>query len=330
MTSSYFPIQRSVFSTEALTESLLSRYALETPISCQLYHRGVNDTYLVNARNGSAFLRISLASWRTHQQVEAEVKLLESLAMAAIATPQPLYTRDGQAVHTLAAPEGERYAVLFGFVDGEASPELDADQCQLYGQLVARMHKATDDLAPITRWHHDPCHLIDEPLKRFAPYIAHLPGATDTLTTLGERLHVVLNKLPRETPIYGLCHGDLRAEHIFFRPQGDPALIDFDEAGYGWRIYDIATFLWPLTFPVDCDEEGAMRDAFLTGYQSVRPLCEEELQTLPYFVLLRHLWATGMAFRYFPLDMGIKHINPLIEPAFYFAQALLNEIDATQ
>ena len=72
-------------------------------------------------------------------------------------------------------------------------------------------------------------------------------------------------------------------------------LIDFDEFGYGWRAYDISTFFW-----------------------SVCPLSDAELQALPCFVVLRHIWAGGTGVRFFATDVGVKQIVHVFEPALQF------------
>ena len=42
-------------------------------------------------------------------------------------------------------------------------------------------------------------------------------------------------------------------------------------------------------------------DAFLSGYQSVRPLVPAEIGLLPAFVLLRQVWLLGVAARNRPI-----------------------------
>lgn len=69
-----------------------------------------------------------------------------------------------------------------------------------------------------------------------------------------------------------LCHGDLSLENILV--DGDQwSLIDLDLAHLGDPIQDIAQLLVQLegNFPVTNNEQRAMREAFLSGYQSVRP-----------------------------------------------------------
>jgi len=68
------------------------------------------------------------------------------------------------------------------------------------------------------------------------------------------------------------------------------ALLDFEYAGYGWRVFDIATFFSnQLTQRGRSEHTRGLLDTFLDGYQSERPLSAAELVALPAFVTLRQL-----------------------------------------
>jgi Ser/Thr protein kinase RdoA (MazF antagonist) len=73
------------------------------------------------------------------------------------------------------------------------------------------------------------------------------------------------------------------------------AIIDLDFCAYGWRVYDLATYIW-LQVENDVSLRKARQpvfDALLEGYQSVRPLSDAERRALPHFVLVRHNWLLG-------------------------------------
>jgi Ser/Thr protein kinase RdoA (MazF antagonist) len=107
--------------------------------------------------------------------------------------------------------------------------------------------------------------------------------------------------LPRVAPTYGICHGDLNAGNFHLHDEGSWSLVDFEYFGYGWRVFDIATF-----FNTQLIDQGRTShtqrslDAFLAGYQTRRPLSQYELECLPYFVILRQLWLLGTSARYIP------------------------------
>jgi Ser/Thr protein kinase RdoA (MazF antagonist) len=68
------------------------------------------------------------------------------------------------------------------------------------------------------------------------------------------------------------------------------AVIDFDDAGFGWHPYDIAVALF-----YQQREPGfeALKAALLTGYRSVRDLCAQTESLIPMFLLIRGLAVIG-------------------------------------
>ena len=92
---------------------------------------------------------------------------------------------------------------------------------------------------------------------------------------------------------YGLIHADIVRENIFVRKDA-VAFIDFDDCGFGFRLFDLATTLLrnrrEPSYP-------ALREALLSGYAAARPQARAELEHLPLFLLLRALtyigWAAG-------------------------------------
>ncbi|MDE3027065.1 MAG: phosphotransferase, partial [Paracoccaceae bacterium] len=90
---------------------------------------------------------------------------------------------------------------------------------------------------------------------------------------------------------YGLIHADLMRENILV----DGArvwLIDFDDCGFGFRLYDLATLmLQNLGEPAYPD----LVQAALDGYGAVRPLGATDVALLPMFVMLRCFASCGWA-----------------------------------
>jgi homoserine kinase type II len=78
----------------------------------------------------------------------------------------------------------------------------------------------------------------------------------------------------------GLIHGDLFADNLLFRGEKVVGLLDFEAAGHGKFLFDLATAINAL-----CYSEGYFVserfDALLTGYQSQRPLSLPEWDAFP-------------------------------------------------
>ena len=66
----------------------------------------------------------------------------------------------------------------------------------------------------------------------------------------------------------GFIHADLHQWNYLFHGE-DVRVIDFDDCGWGYSVYDMAVTLTDLA---DRDDFAALRHAFLTGYTRVQPL----------------------------------------------------------
>jgi len=68
------------------------------------------------------------------------------------------------------------------------------------------------------------------------------------------------------------------------------AVIDFDDAAFGWHLYDLAV---ALVFYDEHPHFTGFRDACLRGYGAVRPPPEGAVRWLPMFWLIRRLVQVG-------------------------------------
>jgi Ser/Thr protein kinase RdoA (MazF antagonist) len=74
---------------------------------------------------------------------------------------------------------------------------------------------------------------------------------------------------------------------------GRVGLIDFDDCGWGYYIYDLATTISRLNREAP-SENGRQRlqQAFLSGYETVRPFPNGFQESLPWFLAFRELVIT--------------------------------------
>ena len=88
---------------------------------------------------------------------------------------------------------------------------------------------------------------------------------------------------------YGLIHSDILPENVLV--QGERLrVIDFDDAGFGWHLYDIATTL--AEYRGD-GKATLKREALVEGYHSSRELPDTHLAKLDLFCLARGLATLG-------------------------------------
>jgi Ser/Thr protein kinase RdoA (MazF antagonist) len=284
------PVVHSVLAAPELAREIATGYEIGAPVACRYLHRGLNDTYLVSTEEARYVLRIYRAGWRRLPEIEYEMALLNHLHGKAVPVSRPVSRRDGALVGSLDAPEGSRPAVLFTFAEGEP-PAKTAAQSAAYGGAAAAVHNASDDFTSAhNRFRLDLGHLVDEPLAAIRPLLDHRPAAWSTLLRLVEGVCEALATLPAGRLEWGFCHGDLHGGNAHIAADGTVTFFDFDCCGPGWRAYDIAVFRWAIAF---YDQHDRHWPPFLAGYQRQRRLSDLDLQAVPLFVALRHLWLMG-------------------------------------
>ena len=84
---------------------------------------------------------------------------------------------------------------------------------------------------------------------------------------------------------FGLIHADIRLANLLV-DDGQVRVIDFDDSGFAWFMYDFAT---TVSFMEDHPRVPDLQDAWLEGYRSVAPLDPADEAELDTFVMLRRL-----------------------------------------
>lgn len=288
-------ITHSLPSPQALLVDVLAGYDLGEFTDCRLWYANVNDTYLASTAAGSKYiLRLYRSYWRSLADVGYEVDALNHLYRKGIAVAHPLPRRDGNFIQAVAAPEGQRHAVLFSFAEGK-EPSYDEnpeDKTFRYGQAVARIHQASDDFtSPYLRQPLDLDFLFFYPLKVMRPFLAHRPDDFAFFQAYAEKMVQRLTDWPTGMLDQGFCHADLQGYHAHIAEDGTLTFFDFDCCGRGFRAYDMAVFRWCARLS---EKESVWWGPYLRGYQEVRPLSDADVASIPYFVAARYFWHIGL------------------------------------
>ena len=263
-----------------------------------------NAVFEVRLADGRhAALRLHRREYQSAAAIRSELRWTLALARAGLAVPEPIPARSGDLVECLptgrvasvvawvaGTPLGAAYQPLAGTV---------AEQCATFaavGRMVAAVHDATDAMVlpeGFTRPSWDEAGLLGpEPFwGHFWENPALTRGEAEELQRARAR---ALDKLAAFREVgadYGLIHADLMRENILV-DGSQVRLIDFDDCGFGFRLYDLATLmLQNLSEPA----YPALFQAALDGYRSVRPLGAAEVALLPMFVMLRCFASCGWA-----------------------------------
>jgi len=98
-----------------------------------------------------------------------------------------------------------------------------------------------------------------------------------------------LNGLSRDPERFGLIHADLRLANLLV--DGDTtSIIDFDDCGYGWYLFDLAT---ALSFLEERSDVPELITAWLSGYRRVGDIPADIEPELPTLIMLRRLALIG-------------------------------------
>lgn len=272
--------------TEQETARLAGAFGL-TGAQVVRAHEGYRGTRTlrVQAQEGELFLRLYAPYWRSlADQVTFELEWLDLLARQGQPVVRPVRTLQGSwsFLHDGVPVAG------FAPLPGEPRFPLTAAEAATLGTLLGRLHLAAAPPVPEGVFRYDARTLLERPL---AFGLRHLQGAdARDWAHAGQQLRTVLEAIPTDGEAFGPVHADLHQWNVHWSPDG-PGVLDFALCGVGYRLFDLAAFLWPLR-DATAGQPGvqAMCDAFVTGYQQVRPLLPQEAAALEAFVKLRDLW----------------------------------------
>jgi Ser/Thr protein kinase RdoA (MazF antagonist) len=124
----------------------------------------------------------------------------------------------------------------------------------------------------------------DSPLwGRFWELDALSPPQRTLFDRLRARIVHDLTTYGRAPDRFGLIHADLIPENILV-DANRLRIIDFDDAGFGWYLFEIATSLYFIRRETHYE---VARDALVAGYRRHRSLPDAHLRLLPMFLAAR-------------------------------------------
>ncbi|NQW99029.1 phosphotransferase [bacterium] len=280
---------------EQLARHALPLYGLPPDSSVKLLNYSENATCLITPADGSPrVLRINRPGYHPRAHIATELEWVRSLRRETpVITAEPIAGLDGEFIQHVwhsAVPE-PRNCVLMSFLEGSEPAEGNrlAAFAQL-GEVTARLHLHAAAWKPSTpvrrhRWDFDAM-LGDRPLwGSWQDGPGMNPAKRRHLTRLVAALRPRVEAIGLSRQRFGLVHADLRTANILIH-QDKVAVIDFDDCGFSWFIYDLAA---ALSFLETHPDVPAYVDAWLTAYQKVRPLSRAEVAAIDTFIMLRRL-----------------------------------------
>jgi Ser/Thr protein kinase RdoA (MazF antagonist) len=274
----------------------LRYFALPENCSVQLINISENATFKIEAPQQQRWaLRVHRKGYHSREAIASELAWLMALRHSGVAiTPKPVAGLNGDIIQTVVHPKmGQRHVVLSQWEAGR-EPGIGEDlqrPFEILGELTAHMHahakhwKRPDYFQRFT-WNFETSLGNDNP--HWGQWQNGL-GMNDERKKLFTRTIALiaarLNAYGKSNQRFGLIHGDLRLANLLLEER-QVKVIDFDDCGFGWYMYDAAT---PISFHEHEPQIPNLIEAWKHGYRKAAPLSAEDEIEIPTFIMLRRL-----------------------------------------
>lgn len=265
-----------------------------------------NTVFRADTPDGPIALRLHRPGYRSQAEISAESEYIEMLAERGFPVVRlvPTLTAEFTAVvsdgKTEVVVDAQRWledSRQLGSTEAEDGDSgLEAAHFRQMGSIAARMHRVAEELAGAQHFNRAPWDaeglVGEQALWGDALTVTGLDddAREQLLRTRSLMLHALaeFSYLPA---VYGTIHADFTPENVLVSGE-DLVVIDFDDFGDGWYLFDLAT---PLFFFQGHPEYAAFRSQLLEGYRSERPLSAAEERLLDLFLVARGYTYLGWA-----------------------------------
>lgn len=258
-----------------------------------------NAVFKVESDGVRRAIRLHRCGYHTDDELRSELQWMQALGDAGITVPAVVPAESGDLFITQTGDglPGDIQIDLFEWIDGEQLGSVEegindaasvAATHRTVGELAAQVHnQAVSWQLPegFTRHAWDADGLAGEQpfWGRFWEIEAASPEEKDLLVRGRDVIYRDLSRLAKSPGTYSMIHADFAPENIMV--DGDQVrLIDFDDAGFGWHLFELVTCLF---FIQGEDYFDQAQDSLIGGYREHRQLPDEQLELLPLFFLAR-------------------------------------------
>ena len=287
---------------EALVRDALPLWDIDSNSPLALLKLRENGVYSVfdQATARKYVVRVHRAGYHSDAELRSEWQWIGSLTEYGVLTPvlrRSSNNRMFEIVETIGVPE-PRQVDIADWIEGMQLGSLEEglegaaheirEQFITLGSIMAKMHNHAEhwrEPEGFTRHAWDVDGLTgDRPFwGRFWELPALSSRQKDRMLEVRDKLRTELTALGTAPDRYGLIHADLVYENILTDEDG-VRVIDFDDCGYGWYLFDLATSIF---FLQGTEHFNLAQEALIMGYRKNRPLTDEHLSWLPTIFMAR-------------------------------------------
>ncbi|MCW2879554.1 MAG: aminoglycoside phosphotransferase [Sphaerisporangium sp.] len=279
---------------ERVARRALRHYDVSPDAHVALINVSENATFLVSDAGAHTILRVHRLGYHSAEAIGSELDWLSALRdEAGVRTPAVLPARDGSRVVTVDDPgSAPRNCVMFEYVPGaEPSEDHLVEHFEPLGAITARMHlhaRRWARPAAFTRfrWDDDAAFGPEPRWGRWQDGAGVDREARAVLSTLERELRDRLARFGKGPERFGLIHADLRLANLLVDGTAGTTVIDFDDCGLGWYLYDLGA---AVSFIEHHPRVPQMVDSWVRGYRTVLDLPRDDENEIWTFIMFRRL-----------------------------------------
>ena len=304
-----------------IAEAALGHYDLPRNPTVNLINLSENATYKVEDTNSGKrwAMRVHRLGYHSRNSISSEIAWLEDLRMKnVVATPVPVKGTNGEFIQVVnqAALAEPRHVVLYEWEEGQ-EPNVSKDlrrSFEILGAVTAKMHlhsktwQRPPGFERLT-WNFETALGTTPHWGRWQDGVGVDASRHALFARTVELIRHRLDRYGQGPERFGLIHCDLRLANLLV--DGDQVkVIDFDDCGFGWYMYDAAT---PVSFYEHLPEVPDLIQHWLKGYKTITQISQADEAEIPTFIMLRRLllvaWIGSHHYTDLAKSMGVDYTN---------------------
>lgn len=264
-----------------------------------------NSNFFIDTEQGRFVLTVF--ERMNEQELPYFMRLMRHLAAQGLPCPDVMPRVDGSLLFELSHEGEKKWGCIVSCLSGKTLEVLNQVQLRASGQVLAQLHLAGASFAE-QRANPTGMGWLQSYIAKVLPGTAQRYGDAAALL-LQEELAYQQQQVWDELP-QGVIHGDLFVDNILFDGDKVSGMIDFYYAHTAAWVMDIAITLNAQAVVLG-DADQTRMQVFLAGYESLRPLQENEMQALPALLRLGALrfWVSRLYDALFPRGGAMTQIK---------------------
>ncbi len=258
-------------------------------------HHGENATFRVVTSKGKYLLRLHRPRYHSNQAITEELRWIEHLRQnKGYQIQEPQRTKKNELITEVMFGDIERRVSLMSWIDGRiVGHKYDNDHLKAMGSLLSSLHKDGGAFKCRHRKYWDREGLLGKK-SLFGYYDQLKPEYSqknfEILTEIHKQLNAKIRKYEhKKRNVKGFIHADLHFYNVVWsKYQVTP--IDFDDCGYGFYMFDLATTLSSALNRYDkptAKQKKLIFETLVNEYLKTKNLSEDDIEMIKVFIIVR-------------------------------------------